>query len=112
MSTTRETWGPDPRPGRVEILVRGHLEARWSDWLDGLTLTRRPDGTTLIEGPVVDQAALFGVIDRLRDMALPLMSVVHQDRPAGTPDAVAPAPPAAAVPPTKPATTTRPRSQP
>jgi hypothetical protein len=112
MSTTRQISGRDPGPGRVEILVRGHLEARWSDWLDGLTLTRRPDGTTLIEGPVVDQAALFGVIDRLRDMALPLISVVHRDRPAGHHDALEHSSPAATVPPMKPTTTTRPRSQP
>ena len=69
--------GKDPKPDRVEIRVRGHLEPRWSDWLDGLTLTRENDGTTLIEGPVVDQAALFGIIDRLRDLALPLISVLH-----------------------------------
>lgn len=111
MSTTRETPGRHPGPGRVEILVRGHLEARWSDWLDGLTLTRQPDGTTLIEGPVVDQAALFGVIDRLRDMALPLISVVHRDRPAGHQDALGHSPAAPTTPPTKP-TTTRPRSLP
>ena len=63
--------------GRVEIRVRGHLEARWSERLEGLTLTRQHDGTTLIAGPVVDQAALFGVINRLRDMALPLISITH-----------------------------------
>jgi hypothetical protein len=73
--------GHDLEPGLVEIRVRGHLESRWSDWLDGLTLTRENDGSTLIEGPVVDQAALFGIIDRLRDMALPLISVLHVDPP-------------------------------
>lgn len=84
MSATRPTPDGLIRRGRVEIRVRGHLEARWSDWLEELTLTRQNDGTTLIEGPVVDQAALFGVIDRLRDMALPLISIVHIDPSAPT----------------------------
>ena len=75
------THGKDPKADRVEIRVRGHLDPRWSDWLDGLTLTHENDGTTLIEGPVVDQAALFGIIDRLRDLALPLISVLHPDTP-------------------------------
>jgi hypothetical protein len=84
MSTTEPQGEKDPSKGRyrtaagrVEIRVRGHLEARWSERLEGLTLTRQHDGTTLIAGPVVDQAALFGVINRLRDMALPLLSVTH-----------------------------------
>lgn len=67
--------------GRVEIRIRGHLEPRWSNWLDGLTITREDHGTTLLEGPVVDQAALFGIIARLRDMALPLISILHVDPP-------------------------------
>jgi hypothetical protein len=75
------TQGKNPQAGRVEIRIQGHLEPRWSDWLDGLTLTRHDDGTTLVEGPVVDQAALFGVLDRLRDLALPLISVLHVDGP-------------------------------
>lgn len=79
MSDALPTHGEDPTWGRVEIRVRGHLEPRWSDWLDGLTLTREDDGTTLIEGPVVDQAALFGIIHRLRDLALPLISIMHLD---------------------------------
>ena len=77
MSATPRTPGGHPTWGRVEIRVKGHLEPRWSDWLDGLTLTCDADGTTLIEGPVIDQAALFGVIDRLRDLALPLISIRH-----------------------------------
>jgi hypothetical protein len=79
VSATRPAHGEHSRTGRVEIRVRGHLEPRWSDWLDGLTLTRENDGTTVIEGTVVDQAALFGIFDRLRDMALPLISVLHVD---------------------------------
>ena len=79
MSSARASGGAHPSWGRVEIRVKGHLEPRWSDWLDGLTLACEDDGTTFIEGPVVDQSALFGIIDRLRDLALPLISVLHID---------------------------------
>jgi hypothetical protein len=57
------------------ILVKGHLEPRWAEWFDGLTLTHNADGTSLIHGPVVDQAALHGVLERLRDLAVPLLSI-------------------------------------
>src|SRR5690242_3561487 len=55
--------------------VRGHLEDRWSDWLGGLTIERREDGTSLLSGPITDQAALHGVLDRIRDLGLPLLAV-------------------------------------
>jgi hypothetical protein len=61
--------------GRYEIRVGGHLEARWSAWFDGLTLTREADGTTVLRGPVVDQAALHGLLQKVRDTGLPLVSV-------------------------------------
>ena len=57
------------------IRVRGHLDDRWSDWLGGLAVQRQEDGTTVLVGPVVDQAALYGVIIRIRDLGLPLLSV-------------------------------------
>ena len=57
------------------IRVGGHLDDRWSDWLGGLAVQRQEDGTTLLVGPVVDQAALHGVIIRIRDLGLPLLSV-------------------------------------
>jgi hypothetical protein len=57
------------------IRVGGHLDDRWSDWLGGLAVQRRGDGTTVLVGPVVDQAALHGVIARIRDLGLPLLSV-------------------------------------
>jgi hypothetical protein len=57
------------------IHVRGHLGDRWSDWLGGLAVQRQADGTTVLVGPVVDQAALHGVITRIRDLGLPLLSV-------------------------------------
>ena len=73
--------------GRYEIRVRGRLDSRWAAWFDGMTLTDETDGTTAIHGPVVDQAALHGLLDRLRDVGLPLISVtqVRPDPPAVPP---------------------------
>ncbi|HZO68289.1 MAG TPA: hypothetical protein VFB74_25100 [Kribbellaceae bacterium] len=58
-----------------EIRLAGCLEPRWSAWFDGLVLTAGDDGTTTLRGPVVDQAALHGQLQRLRDLGLPLISV-------------------------------------
>jgi hypothetical protein len=63
------------RPGRYEIRLRGHLDARWAAWFDGLAITRDRDGTTVIGGPVADQAALHGLLQKTRDLGLPLISV-------------------------------------
>ena len=62
-----------------EIRVRGHLASRWADWFDGMSLTNESDGTTSIRGPVTDQAALHGLLQRLRDTGLPLISVTQLD---------------------------------
>ncbi len=62
-------------PGVYEIRIKGHLEHRWSDWLGRMAIHLREDGTTVLVGPVVDQAALHGVIIRIRDLGLPLLSV-------------------------------------
>jgi hypothetical protein len=64
-------------PGRYEIRLEGHLAARWAAWFDGMTLTTTSDGTTVLEGPVVDQAALHGLLSKLRDIGLPLVSVTR-----------------------------------
>jgi hypothetical protein len=58
-----------------EIRVEGHLDARWADWLEGMTFTHEADGTTTLTGPLADQAALHGVLNRIRDLALPIVSV-------------------------------------
>jgi hypothetical protein len=62
-------------PTRYEIRLRGHLDARWAAWFDGLTLTTDDDGTTALRGVVADQAALHGLLQRLRDVGLPLISL-------------------------------------
>jgi hypothetical protein len=64
-------------PGRYEIRVQGHLDTRWAAWFDGLTIAPDSDGTTTIEGPVADQAALHGLLQKIRDLGLPLISVNH-----------------------------------
>ena len=75
MSETHAPGGRDRDEPCYEIRLEGHLDERWSDWFDGLKLTRRSDGTTLIEGPVVDQAALHGLLQKVRNTGLPLVSV-------------------------------------
>jgi hypothetical protein len=67
----------DPDAGRYEIRLTGYLEARWARWFDGFTVGREGDGITLISGPVADQAALHGLLQRVRDLGLPLVSVTR-----------------------------------
>jgi hypothetical protein len=65
--------------GRYEIRLQGHLHSRWAAWFDELSLINEPDGTTLISGLVVDQAALHGLLQKVRDLGLPLVSVTSVD---------------------------------
>lgn len=79
MSTPRT--GPSDA-GWYEIHVQGRLDPRWAAWFDGMTVTsgaEGADGITVIRGRVVDQAALHGLLTRLRDLGLPLLSVVQAD---------------------------------
>ncbi len=71
-----------PGTPQYEIRVAGHLGARWAAWFDGLILTDEDDGTTVLCGPVVDQAALHGLLQKLRDAGIPLLSLtpVSPDR--------------------------------
>ena len=69
--------GPHHSPGRYEIRLRGHLDSRWAAWFDGLSLTNESDGTTILYGPVADQAALYGLLQKVRDLGLPLVSVTQ-----------------------------------
>jgi hypothetical protein len=65
----------DPGAGRYEIRVQGHLARRWGGWFDGMSLTAREDGTTVIHGRVADQSALHGLLRKLSDLGVPLISV-------------------------------------
>ena len=69
--------GPHRSPGRYEIRLKGHLDSRWAAWFDGLSLSNETDGTTVIGGPVADQAALYGLLQKTRDLGLPLISVIY-----------------------------------
>ena len=59
------------------IRVKGHLGTQWVDWFDGFTITPESTGDTLLTGPIVDQSALYGLLRRLRDTGLPLVSVTR-----------------------------------
>ena len=61
--------------GRYEIQVKGELAARWDAWFDGFTLTRPGDGTTVLSGVVLDQSALHGILHKIADLGLPLISL-------------------------------------
>ena len=65
--------------GRFAIRLKGHLAARWAGRFDGLCLSHASDGTTILAGPVVDQAALHGVLGKVRDLGLPFVSVLQVD---------------------------------
>ena len=66
----------DPQePVVYEIRIKGHLDVHWADRLGGLVFTHESDGTTLLSGPLMDQAALHGVLLEIRDLGLPLISV-------------------------------------
>ncbi len=70
--------GSDPgQPLVYQIRIQGHLGRQWTDWFGGLTITLEDNGETLLTGPVVDQAALHGVLRKVRDVGLPLLSVVY-----------------------------------
>jgi hypothetical protein len=58
-----------------QIRLQGHLGRQWTDWFEGLTIAREENGDTLLTGPVVDQAALYGVLRKVRDLGMPLVSV-------------------------------------
>ncbi len=60
-----------------QIVVKGHLDIDWSDWFDGLTITLLDNGETILTGPIVDQTALHGVLIKIRDIGLPLLSLVR-----------------------------------
>jgi hypothetical protein len=77
MTETHAPTGSWDQAGRYEIRLKGHLATRWAAWFDGLSLTHDSDGTTVIRGSIVDQAALHGLLQKVRDLGLPLVSVTQ-----------------------------------
>jgi hypothetical protein len=68
----------DPsQPMVYQIRIKGHLGREWTDWFGGLTITALDNGDTLLTGPVVDQAALYGLLRKVRDVGMPLISVIE-----------------------------------
>ena len=85
MSETPTPIKAHPEPELYEIRVRGHLDARWANQFEGLSITLEEDGNTLLTGPVIDQAALHGVLKKVRDLGLPLVSVNPLEHKPSTP---------------------------
>jgi hypothetical protein len=80
MSGRTSVGGDRHEAGRYEIRLKGHLDTRWAAWFDGLSLTHHNDGTTVIHGPIADQAALHGLLQKVRDTGLPLIAVTRVER--------------------------------
>ena len=80
MSETHTSTGDQDESGLYEIRIKGLLDDRWASWFEGLTLTREDNGETLLTGPVVDQAALHGLLRKVRDLGVPLLSVTRVKR--------------------------------
>ena len=76
MSNELESKSPPRQPAVYQIRIKGHLDSQWTDWFDGLTVTLEENGDTLLSGPVADQAALHGLLKKVRDLGMPLVSVV------------------------------------
>ena len=66
---------PTSQPVVYQIRLKGHLGSQWTDWFGGLTITLEEDGETLLTGPVIDQAALHGLLKKVRDLGMPLVSI-------------------------------------
>jgi len=77
MSDTHASTETPDEPGLYEIRVKGHLTERWADWFEGLTLTLEDNGDSRLTGQVVDQAALHGLLRKVRDLGLTLLLVMR-----------------------------------
>ncbi len=66
---------PNPDAKVYQIRIKGHLDSQWIDWFEGLTITLEENGDTLLTGPVIDQARLHGLLKKIRDFGIPLISV-------------------------------------
>ena len=67
---------PNTEPMIYQIRIKGHLGPQWADWFEGLTITLEEDGDTLLTGPVIDQSALHGLLKKVRDLGMTLVSVI------------------------------------
>ena len=75
------------QPMVYQIKIKGHVSHQWADWFDGLTITLEEDGNTLLTGTVIDQAALHGLLRKVRDLGMPLLAIRRTDPgSAGTPE--------------------------
>ena len=75
MSNKRKPKLDPNQPMIYQIRIKGHLGQQWTEWFEGLTITLEDNGDTLLTGPVVDQAALHGLLKKVRDLGMPLLSV-------------------------------------
>jgi hypothetical protein len=76
MPNERDSKNDPGQPTAYEIRIQGHLGPQWTDWFGGLAIKLEEDGATLLTGPVVDQAALHGLLKKVRDLGMPLLSVI------------------------------------
>jgi hypothetical protein len=81
MSNAREF----DKPRVYQIMVKGHLDAKWSDWFDGLAIRPQDDGQTILTGPVTDQPALHGMLAKICNLGLPLVQVQQMEPPEADP---------------------------
>jgi hypothetical protein len=72
-------------PDIYQIRVQGHFDRDWSAWFDGMTISNQPNGEAVLLGPLVDQAALYGLLIKIRDLGLPLLAVARQRGEADVP---------------------------
>ena len=75
MSEIHQSSKDDYQLGHYQIRIKGHIDDQWADWFGGLTVTLNEGGDTLLTGPVIDQAALYGLLKKVRDLGMPLLSV-------------------------------------
>jgi hypothetical protein len=75
MVNTPQPQSDSSQPTNYRIRIKGQLDSQWTEWFEGLTITLEENGTTLLTGPLIDQAALHGLLKKVRDLGLPLVSV-------------------------------------